>query len=380
MSRKLERPFVVDAALALVLVVLAEVHVWSGAAAGPKAVTAPAGLVIAGSVAWRRRAPLAAVAIAMAAVIVQTLLASSPQALWLIITWIVLFYSAGSALPRRRALVALAIGLIGAAIDEMGAVDRSVQGFVFGLSLVAVPWLAGRAVHRREGKAEALELRSALLERDREEATRAAVRDERARIARDLHDMVAHAVSVMVLNAEAADAVLDSEPARTRDQLMSIQRTGRQALGEMTRLLGMLREGERLELTPQPRAAELGALVEEVRAAGLPVSLEIDGEERALEPGVDLAIYRIVQEALTNTLKHGGRAASAEVVVHFGAAAVTVDVRDYGEGATVFNGGGHGLIGMRERVALYGGSVEAEPRATGGFSVRAVLPLEPVGR
>lgn len=370
----------VDAALALVLVVLAEVHVWSGAAAGPKAVTAPAGLVIAGSVAWRRRAPLAAVAIAMAAVIVQTLLASSPQALWLIITWIVLFYSAGSVLPRGRALVALAIGLIGAAIDEAGAVDRSVQGFVFGLALVGVPWLAGRAVHRREGRAEALELRSALLERDREEATRAAVRDERARIARDLHDMVAHAVSVMVLNAEAADAVLDSEPARTRDQLVSIQRTGRQALGEMTRLLGMLREDERLELTPQPRAAELGALVEEVRAAGLPVSLEIDGEERDLEPGVDLAIYRIVQEALTNTLKHGGRAASAQVVVRFGAAAVTVDVRDNGDGAAVVNGGGHGLIGMRERVALYGGSVEAEPRATGGFSVRAVLPLEPVDR
>ncbi len=370
----------IDAALALVLVVLAELHVWSGAAAGPKVVTAPAGLVIAGSVALRRRAPLAAVAIAMAAVIVQTVLASSPQALWLIVTWIVLFYSAGSALPRGRALVALAIGLIGAAIDEAGAVDRSAQGFVFGLVVVAVPWLAGRAVHRREGRAEALELRSALFERDREEATRAAVRDERARIARDLHDMVAHAVSVMVLNAEAADAVLDSEPARTRDQLASIQRTGRQALGEMTRLLGMLRDGERLELTPQPRAAELGALVEEVRAAGLPVSLEIDGEERALEPGVDLAIYRIVQEALTNTLKHGGRAASAEVVVRFELAAVTVEVQDDGDGATVFNGGGHGLIGMHERVALYGGSVEAAPRATGGFSVRAVLPLEPVGR
>ena len=380
MSRRVERPFVVDAALAVVLVVLAEVHVWSGASAGSKAVTASAGLVIAGSVAFRRRAPLAAVAVAMAAVVVQTMLASSPQALWLIVTWIVLFYSAGAALSRGRALVALAIGLAGAAIDEAGAADRSVQGFVFGLALVAVPWLAGRAVHRREGRAEALELRSALLERDREEATRAAVRDERARIARDLHDMVAHAVSVMVLNAEAADAVLDSEPARTRDQLVSIQRTGRQALAEMTRLLGMLRDGERLELAPQPRTAELGSLVDEVRAAGLPVSLEIEGEERALEPGVDLAVYRIVQEALTNTLKHGGRSASAEVVISFDASAVTVDVQDSGNGAPRLNGGGHGLIGMRERVALYGGSVRAEPRPSGGFSVRAVLPLEPAGR
>ncbi len=240
----------------LILVVLAEVHVWSGASAGSKAVTAPAGLVIAGAVAWRRRAPLAAVAISMAAVVVQTLLASSPQALWVIVTWILLFYSAGASLPRARAVVALAIGLVGAAIDEAGATDRSVQGFVFGLALVLVPWLAGRAVHRREGRAEALELRSAHLERDREEATHAAVRDERARIARDLHDMVAHAVSVMVLNAEAADAVLGSEPTRAREQLVSIQRTGRQALAEMTRLLGMLREGERLELSPQPRAAE----------------------------------------------------------------------------------------------------------------------------
>ena len=380
MSRRFERPFIVDTALAVVLVVLAEVHVWSGASAGPKAVTAPAGLVIAGSVAFRRRAPLAAVAVAMAAVIVQTLLASSPQALWLIVTWIVLFYSAGAALSRGRALVALAIGLAGAAIDEAGAADRSVQGFVFGLALVAVPWLAGRAVHRREGRAEALELRSALLERDREEATHAAVREERARIARDLHDMVAHAVSVMVLNAEAADAVLDSDPARTRDQLVSIQRTGRQALAEMTRLLGMLRHGERLELAPQPRTAELGSLVDEVRAAGLPVSLEIEGEQRPLEPGVDLAVYRIVQEALTNTLKHGGRSASAEVVISFDPSAVTVDVRDNGDGVSRVNGGGHGLIGMRERVALYGGSVQAEPQAAGGFSVRAVLPLEPVGR
>jgi signal transduction histidine kinase len=380
MRRRLDRPFFVDAALAAVLIVLAEVHVWSGASSGSTAVTALAGLVIAGSVAWRRRAPLAAVVTAMTAVAVQTVLASSPQALWVIVTWIVLFYSAGAALPRGRAYGALAIGLVGAAIDEAGAADRSVQGFVFGLALVAVPWLAGRAVHRREGRAEALELRSALLERDREEATRSAVRDERARIARDLHDMVAHAVSLMVLNAEAADALLDSEPARTRDQLVSIQRTGRQALAEMTRLLGMLREGERRELAPQPRAAELGSLVDEVRAAGLPVSLEIDGEGRPLQPGVDLTVYRIVQEALTNTLKHGGRSASAKVMISFGTEAVTIDVRDDGDGATHVNGGGHGLIGMRERVALYGGSVQAEPRPTGGFSVRAVLPLEPAGR
>ena len=175
MRRRLERPFVVDALLACVLVVMAEVHAWSGASSGSTAVTASAGLVIAGSVAWRRRAPLAAVAIAMSAVVVQTVLASSPQALWLIVTWIVLFYSAGAALSRGRALVALAIGLVGAGIDEAGAADRSIQGFVFALALVAVPWLAGRAVHRREGRAEALELRSALLERDREEATRAAV-------------------------------------------------------------------------------------------------------------------------------------------------------------------------------------------------------------
>ena len=370
-----ERAVAVDAGLALLLVTAAEVHVWSGAAGGSEAVTAPAGAAIAGAVAFRRRAPLAAVAIAMAATSVQTILASSPQALWLIASWLVLFFSAGMGLGRRRALVALAIGLAGAGIDEAGAADRSVQGLVFALiALVLVPWLAGRALRLREGRAEHLQRRAATLERESEETTRRALEAERARIARDLHDIVAHGVSLMVLNAEAGEAVLDADPERTRGQLASIQQTGRQALSEMTRLLGMLRADESDRLTVQPRIAQLPALVEDVRKAGLDVALRIEGAERQLEPGVDLTVYRIVQEALTNALKHGRRAEGAEVVLRFGREAVAVDVRNAASTARAGGSSGHGLIGMRERVALYGGTLRAAPGDDGTFMVEATVP------
>ena len=370
-----ERAVAVDAGLALLLVTAAEVHVWSGAAGGSEAVTAPAGAAIAGAVAFRRRAPLAAVAIAMAATSVQTILASSPQALWLIASWLVLFFSAGMGLGRRRALVALAIGLAGAGIDEAGAADRSVQGLVFALiALVLVPWLAGRALRLREGRAEHLQRRAATLERESEETTRRALEAERARIARDLHDIVAHGVSLMVLNAEAGEAVLDADPERTRGQLASIQQTGRQALSEMTRLLGMLRADESDRLTVQPRIAQLPALVEDVRKAGLDVALRIEGAERQLEPGVDLTVYRIVQEALTNALKHGRRAEGAEVVLRFGREAVAVDVRNAASTARAGGSNGHGLIGMRERVALYGGTLRAAPGDDGTFMVEATVP------
>ena len=370
-----ERAVAIDAGLALLLVTAAEVHVWSGAAGGSEAVTAPAGAAIAGAVAFRRRAPLAAVAIAMAATSVQTILASSPQALWLIASWLVLFFSAGMGLGRRRALVALAIGLAGAGIDEAGAADRSVQGLVFALiALVLVPWLAGRALRLREGRAEHLQRRAATLERESEETTRRALEAERARIARDLHDIVAHGVSLMVLNAEAGEAVLDADPERTRGQLASIQQTGRQALSEMTRLLGMLRADESDRLTVQPRIAQLPALVEDVRKAGLDVALRIEGAERQLEPGVDLTVYRIVQEALTNALKHGRRAEGAEVVLRFGREAVAVDVRNAASTARAGGSSGHGLIGMRERVALYGGTLRAAPGDDGTFMVEATVP------
>jgi signal transduction histidine kinase len=362
------RPRVVDGLLALALVVAAEVHVWSGAAPGLKAVTAPAGLAIAGAVAFTRRAPLAAVCVAMAATVVQSVFASPPQALWLIASWVILMYSAARVLPWDRALVALAAGLAGAAVDEAYAADRSVSGFLFALGgLITLPWVAGRIAYVHESRATTLE-------REGAETTRRALEAERARIARDLHDVVAHAVSLVVLKAEAAEAVLDREPERTRAQLSSIQETGRQALAEMTRLLGMLRTSDRGDADAQPRIAQLPTLVERVRRAGLDVELETRGDVRALDAGVDLTVYRVVQEALTNALKHGRSGGRAAVLLCYAPDAVTVEVSNDAAASRNGSGSGQGLVGMRERVSLYGGRLEAGAVAGDRFELKAEIP------
>jgi signal transduction histidine kinase len=366
-SRAPEWGQVTDAAVAVALVAAAEIHVWSGAAEGSRYVTAPAALAIAGSIAFRRRAPLAAVAVASTAIQVQSLLASSPQALWLIATCLVLFFSAGAELPTRAALVALGLGLAALTIDEARAHDRSAQGFAFALiALVTVPWLAGRAVAARER-------RVVTVEREGAETTRRALEEERARIARDLHDVVAHAVSLIVLKAEAGAAVLDAEPDRARAQLSSIQETGRQALGEMARLLGMLRVEAGEPLT-QPRVAELPSLVEGVRRAGLDVTLAVEGDERPLNPGVDLTVFRVVQEALTNALKHGRAGGRARVVVRYMPDRVAIEVSNETSSSSGGTRGGHGLVGMRERVSLYDGSFRAGSAGLGAFTVTAELP------
>ena len=357
----------VDVAIAGALVGAAEVHVWSGAAAGSRYVTAPAALAIAGAVTFRRRAPLAAVAVAMTATALQSLLASSPQALWLIATCIVLFFSAAAELHERAALIALGLGLVGMTIDEARAHDRSAQGFAFALvALVTVPWLAGRAVAVRERRA-------VTLEREGVETTRRALEEERARIARDLHDVVAHAVSLIVLKAEAGAAVLDAEPERAHAQLSSIQHTGRQALSEMARLVGMLRVETGEPLT-QPRIAELASLVDGVRRAGLDVTLAVEGDERPLNPGVDLTIYRVVQEALTNALKHGRAGGHARVVVRYTPDRVAIEVSNDASSSSGGTRGGHGLVGMRERVSLYDGNFRAGVAGLGTFTVIAELP------
>ena len=207
-----------------------------------------------------------------------------------------------------------------------------------------------------------------LVSADRE----AVVAAERERIARDLHDVVAHSLSVMVIQAQAAERVLEGEQTSAREALASIDATGRQALAEMRRLVGMLRERE-YTLSPQPGMGQLDLLLDQVRAAGLPVEIETQGEPRPLAPGVDLAAYRIVQEALTNVLKHAGPA-SARVTVRYAANGVELEVADDGVGAGDGPPGGHGLAGMRERVAVYGGALEAGSVNGRGFRVRATLP------
>jgi signal transduction histidine kinase len=333
--------------------------------------------VIAGAVALRRRAPLVALGVAMTGIVVQSLAASPPQALWLIATVVLMMFSVGAGLDAVSARIGLIVALAAMGVDETTADDRSFSGFVFVALLVGLPWLAGRAVYARQHRAETSEARAVRLEREREANARAAIAAERSRIARELHDMVAHAVSLIVVKAEAADAVLHRRPEVAHEQLAAIQTTGRQAIAELGRLLGMLREdGAAGELAPQPGLDQLETLVEQVRAAGLHADLEISGLRRPLAPGVDLAAFRIIQEALTNALKHAGTAASATVAVRFDTNTLTIDVTDTGRGSNGM-GGGHGLIGMRERISLYGGTLHTGNRAEGGFRVAATLPLDP---
>ena len=201
-----------------------------------------------------------------------------------------------------------------------------------------------------------------------------AAAEERARIARELHDVVAHSVSVMVVQAQAADRVLEGDEPAARELLGSIETTGRQALSELRRLLGLLRRFEAADLAPQPSLRHLDGLVAQVRDAGLPVELVVHGEPPPLPPGVDLSAYRIVQEGLTNALKHAGRA-HARVVVRYTPGEIQLEVADDGAGNGVGAAAGHGLAGMRERVAMYGGELESGPGATGGYVLRARLPV-----
>jgi signal transduction histidine kinase len=256
---------------------------------------------------------------------------------------------------------------------DMPSVPTSAGAF-----LVLIPlWLAGYAIRTRQLRADDLEDKAIRLERERELATQAALAEERARIARELHDVVAHNVSMMVVQAGAALEVQTSHPEQTRAALLAIESTGRGAMTELRSLLGILSDtGEDLTLAPQPGIAQLESLVQQVREAGLPVELQVQGQQRSLPTGIELTVYRIVQEALTNALKHSGLART-EVILAYQETELKLEILDQGTVAPppVSREPGRGLIGMRERVALYGGTIEAGPRLPSGFAVRAWLPL-----
>jgi signal transduction histidine kinase len=238
-----------------------------------------------------------------------------------------------------------------------------------------ISWAAGFALRERAEKAEAAEIRATQAEREREAAARIAVAEERARIARELHDIVAHAVSVMVLQVGAVRHKLPEAQADDREALRSVERAGRTALAEMRRLLGaMRRDGDDAELLPQPGLDGLDSLLEEIGRAGLPVELHVDGEPFPLPRGIDLSAYRIVQEGLTNTLKHA-RATDADVTVRYRPDELEIEVRDNGEGTSTSDGLGHGLVGVRERVRLYGGEMTAGTATGGGYVLSTRLPL-----
>lgn len=285
-------------------------------------------------------------------------------------------YLLGNLRDAIQARIGLAIVIGGAAIIVYNDPNRSPGEFIFVPALFTIAWLAGFAMRERVAQAEAAEQRATQAEREREAAARVAVAEERARITRELHDIVAHAVSVMVLQVGAVRHRLPEALAKDKGALTAVEQAGRAALTEMRRLLGAMQDdGRQAELAPQPGLDSLDRLIDEVRRAGLPVSVHVEGVPSPLPPAIDLSAYRIVQEGLTNSLKHSG-ARHADVTVRYAECGVQLEVRDDGVGATASDGLGHGLAGIRERVKIYGGEMNAGSAREGGFVLSASLPLE----
>ena len=274
-----------------------------------------------------------------------------------------------------KAGLGLLIVIAGAGIVVYEIPGHSTAELIFIPLEFTIAWLAGFALRERAEQAEAAELRAAVAERERDAAARVAVAEERARIARELHDIVAHSVSVMVLQVGAVRHNLPEGQAADGEALKGVERAGRTALAEMRRLLSAMRtEGDEAELVPQPGLDGLDSLLAEVGRAGLPVELRIEGDASPLPRAIELSAYRIVQEGLTNALKHAG-ATKADVVVRYEPHALQLEVRDDGLGNTTSDGLGHGLVGIRERVKIYGGEMSAGAANGGGFVLSTRLPL-----
>ncbi len=366
-----------DIAIAVVLVVAGQLTAWLDSAdAGPKGVTVPVALIVAAALAWRRRAPLAFLLALLLPLIVQSLVVRTSPPIFFLVALLVGVFSMAAELSSGRAAWGGALAVL--CVEAVTLLDRtgttSDKEFT-ALALVGLPWLAGRASRRQRDRSSALATHNERLRVERDERARAAVAAERVRIARDLHDVIAHSVSVMIVQAGAAEQVLDAEPGRAREPLNAIRATGKAALDDMRRLLGVLRtDTDGLALAPQPTLGDLPALGKRFAAAGLEVDLAMNGEAPELAPGIEMTAYRVCQEALTNALKHGG--GHATLTLDLRPDAVEIAVHDDGSGEPANGGGGHGLVGMRERVALYGGELSAGPRAEGGFAVQARLPCE----
>jgi signal transduction histidine kinase len=320
--------------------------------------------------AWRRSFP-----IGVAAWVVATNVAINPQGEFsTLLSLVLVCYTVGAETERPRSYAGLALVVLtfmGVSVSE-GIVPSDVAA---ALVFFVGPWSVGAAVRERVARTEEAVARADRLERQRESEAAAAAAEERTRIARELHDIVSHSISVVTIQTQAVRRRLGPEHAKEAADLAAVEATAREALAEMRRLFGVLRSnGESAALTPQPGLNELDRLVAQVRGSGLEVDLEVTGERSDLPPGVDLAAYRIVQEGLTNALRHSG-AERARVVLGYGPGRLDITVEDDGKGLTEGTTGGHGLVGVRERVALYDGRVELGTAASGGVRLTATLPV-----
>ncbi len=342
------------------------------------------GTLMVGALAWRRRAPVPAAAGVVAAGLLE--LAIAPEFLFANVAVLMMIYALAAYAPRWASQAGVALGLFGALLAGARFFGYGTNFMPTSLAIavsVVAAWALGNLRRARVQQLASLQERAQLLELERDQEMRLAAATERARIARELHDVVAHSLSVVIAQADGGRYAGKADPAAATDALEAIAATGRQALTDMRSLLGVLREGGGEEYAPQPDVAAIPALVEDVRASGLDVDLIVEGEAQPLAAGPQLAAYRIVQESLTNVLKHAGPASRAWVRLQWRPDALELSVLDDGRGAsaaltsdngTSADGKGQGLRGMRERAQLHGGKLEAGPRHGGGFGVHAALP------
>ncbi|WP_019158378.1 sensor histidine kinase [Brevibacterium senegalense] len=327
----------------------------------------------------RRRYPLAVLAVMLTAACVQLVLGAP-----IIAADFMLLLAVYNVATRYRWLVsfpvavAVVIWLLGAVLPRLGENFIDIGELLSLIALIALVWTWGTLVRIRRDYVASLQERAHQLEREREAQAQIAVAEERARIAREIHDIVSHSLSVVVIMSEGAASKVDTEPERAKSAILGVRDTGRSALAEMRRMLGVLRDDEPGSHAPQPGIAQLERIVADAKTTGLPVTLTIEGEPVSLTAGLDLTVYRIVQEALTNVHRHAGSVSAVEVRLRYGDSEVEVRVTDDGQGFDDTPGdepAGHGLVGMRERVMAYGGTLRAGMRPSGGFEVAAILPV-----
>jgi signal transduction histidine kinase len=370
---------VIDRVVVAALVVVIEIEVWTSShIEGPRALNA---LLLGGvglTFLWRRSRPLVSLCAVLSGLILSQLLLTPPPDLFAaVVMLIAASYAAGAHLHGRVGIAGLVLAA-GTVLTVALIYDPGDVLFPVGMFCV-VPWLVGRTLRNHTLLARELAEKAERAEHERAEEERRAIAAERSRIARELHDVLAHSLSVMVVQSGAARRIVERDPQRAAEAAALVRDTGREALAELRHLFGTVRRGEGEALSGPPSIRRVDELVERARGAGLRVRLVVEGDPVELPTGVDLTAYRVVQEALTNTLKYAGQA-HATVRIGYEPNEVVLTIEDDGgeSGAAVAEGGGYGLVGMRERVAVYGGVLQAGPEDGAGFAVRARLPTRPL--